>query len=119
MNTDDTLPPLAPGDQVALRHTHRAGYTLGSGYTLHTIVRVTASGRLVLDGGGTVLNPDLSVRAPRRWGPYHAERVTEKILATVRRDRVLARLRVATWTDLPDETLFAIANLLPSSPDPR
>lgn len=67
----------------------------GGRYEIHTVTRITPSGRIVC--GRYTLNPDLSIRGRRSggigsWGPRRGEVVTPEIRGIIRSQRVKGKL---------------------------
>src|SRR5690606_23119845 len=92
---------LKVGDKLAIKHSWGIP-------GIYAIARITPSGRYVLGDGTYVLNPDLTIRAPDKWGPFKAEPLTPEIEATVRRQRMLAVLARYNWDRATDEVLEAV-----------
>ena len=104
--------PIKVGDKLAFD----IGYGRHRDWQIETVTKVTPTGRIVC--GRWTLNPDLSVRGRYNSyrGPYEAVRVTPRILADVRRNRMVNQLSLVKFKDLPDEALEAMYAALPKEP---
>jgi hypothetical protein len=96
------------GDEIAFAK----GF--GGGWVIHTIVRLTPSGRIVCSNGRT-LSPDLRILGKcDRWGPYRGEKVTEKIRERVLREYLSGILAGLPERDFTNEQLQKIVDLVES-----
>lgn len=103
-----TPSPVKVGDELALRTRY------GRSYAIHTVSKVTPSGRITLGDGLYVLNPDLSIRGYDSWSPIDrfATRVTDAIRHRARMDTALTAIKRTQWTDLSDEVVLAVYDLV-------
>lgn len=76
---------LEVGDKLAFRINH------GQDWSLDTIRKITPSGRMVTDH--YTVNPDMSIRGRRTFGPHRAELVTADILAAIKHQQNLLIVR--------------------------
>jgi hypothetical protein len=91
------------GDELALSY--------GSGWRITKVAKVSPTGRITL-AGGTVLNPDLSVRGEGSWSRTVASVVTPKILETIERHSLRARVERRAWTTETTDQLRRIVAIL-------
>ena len=82
--------------------------------TIHKIVKVTPSGRAVLERG-TQIEPNLRIRGADRWGPYSALIVTDKIRDQVERCNLANQMRETDWGKASLLTLRTVAFVLEHS----
>lgn len=93
------------GDKLAFR-----GY--GNQYSICTVERITASGRIVC--GKYTLNPDLTVRGRRDsfHSPHEAEPITPEIIASLNRRKSLERIVHTDWPSLTSDALKKIETII-------
>jgi hypothetical protein len=78
--------------------------------SIRKIVKVTPSGRAILEHG-TQVEPTLRIRGAGRWGPFEAMIVTPEIRAKARKAELVTNLRVMKWELMSLDRLETIASL--------
>lgn len=78
--------------------------------SIRKIVKVTPSGRAILEHG-TQVEPTLRIRGADRWGPYEALIVTPEIRAKARKAELVTKLRNIRWDLMSLDRLETIASL--------
>lgn len=78
--------------------------------TIRKIVKVTPSGRAILEHG-TQVEPTLRIRGAGQWGPYEALIITPEIRAKARKAELVTSLRVTKWELMSLDRLETIASL--------
>ena len=99
---------LEVGDQIAVRKRPPA-----TGYDLHTIRRITPSGRYVCDNITFDSNFRIRGQGTDPFSPLWGESATSEIKRRVKRDKVQAILsRYDGWNEMDDEDLFTVFDIV-------
>lgn len=78
--------------------------------SIRRIVKVTPSGRAILEHG-TQVEPNLRIRGAGKWGPCEALIITPEIRAKACKAELITKLRVIRWDLMSLDRLEQIAAL--------
>jgi hypothetical protein len=95
------------GDELAFRGTY------GRTWNIHRVTEITPTGRIKC-GSVYTLNPNLTIRGARKWGPYEGQLVTPEIRERVVREDMLEaidRQKLLIPTLTTDQLLRIVAIL--------